>query len=286
MAVLVGIGFSASPAQPVAVYPRWHANFPATVNGNPSESTAAPLSNDSTMVVIVAAGADVTKPRLQLGSRTVPVRVIGHDAVSRLGFIQALGEITPKMMSWAEDAISSANVTLHVVEAGGLAKCRTMGWVKQVGGKILPFALLRVNFSQAIPAPGTPLLDGGGRIVAIIFQSAGSGNSAYAIPAEAVHRVHRDILTNGRLVRGWLGLALRSEAQIPQISSVLPDSPAAAAGIKPNDVLLSIGSRPITEYADAPNAFFYLIPGQPVSVKLLRGVEPLEFTLTPTKPKA
>ena len=285
MVVLIGIGFSACLAQPVAISPRWQANFPAAVNGNPCESTAVPLSEESTMVVVVAAGADVTKPMLQLGIRTVPVRVIGHDTVSRLGFIQAQGEMTPKSMSWADDAIPSANATLHVVEAGRTAKCRTMGWVKQVGGKILPFALLRVNFSQAIPTPGTPLLDSGGRVVAIIFQSAGSGNSAYAIPAEAVHRVHRDIIASGRLIRGWLGLALRSESQIPQISSVLPDSPAAAAGIKPNDVLLSIGSRNIADYADAANAFFYLIPGQPVRVKLLRGVEPLEFTLIPTKPK-
>ena len=67
---------------------------------------------------------------------------------------------------------------------------------------------------------------------------------------------------------------------------VLPDSPAEAAGIKPNDVLLSIGPRQIKDYADAANAFFYLIPGEPVKVRVLRGVDPLEFTLTPTKPKS
>jgi S1-C subfamily serine protease len=101
-----------------------------------------------------------------------------------------------------------------------------------------------------------------------------------------VHRVHRDIIASGRLIRGWLGIALRAESQIPQISRILPESPAAAAGIKQNDVLLSIGSRTITDYADAANAFFYLIPGEPVKVTVLRGVEPIEFTLTPTKPKA
>lgn len=237
------------------------------------------------MVVVVAAGADAANPKLQLGNRSVPVKIIGHDPVSRLGFVQTQGDMAPKPMTWVEEADPSTSAPLHVVEAGGSAKCRVTGWVKQVGGKILPFALLRVNFSQTVPPPGTPLLDGGDRIVAIVFQSAGSGNTGYAIPAEAVHRVHRDIITSGRLIRGWLGLALRAESQIPQISRVLPDSPASTAGIKPNDVLLSIGSRTITDYADAANAFFYLIPGQPVKVKLLRGVEPLEFTLTPTSPK-
>jgi S1-C subfamily serine protease len=171
------------------------------------------------------------------------------------------------------------------MEPAGLVKCRTTGWVKQVGGKILPLALLRVNFSNSVPPPGTPLLDDAGRVVAIVFQSSGGGNVGYALPAEAVHRVLRDISSGGQLSRGWLGLALRAESQVPRISRVLPDSPAAAAGIQPNDVLLSIGSRQITDYADAANAFFYLVPGQPVRVKLLRNVEQLEFSLTPTRPK-
>lgn len=282
---LFGFGLSACLAQPVVVAPRWQANFPAAVNGNASESTAVPVSDDSTMVVVVAAGADAMNPKLQMGNRPVPVRMIGHDPVSRLGFVQAQGDMTPKPMSWVEETDLRASAPLHVVEAGGSTKCHATSWVKQVGGKILPFALLRVNFNQSVPPPGTPLLDSGDRVVAVVFQSAGSGNTGYAIPAEAVHRVHRDIVTSGRLVRGWLGIALRAESQIPQISRILQDSPAAAAGIKQNDVLLSIGSRTITDYADAANAFFYLIPGQPVKVKVLRGVEPMEFTLTPTKPK-
>lgn len=233
------------------------------------------------MVVVVAAGANSTSPTLQTGGRSIPVRMIGHDPVSRLGFIKVEGNIMPKSMEWAENADASA--TLQAMEPAGPAKCRATGWVKQVGGKILPLALLRVNFSHSVPPPGTPLLDDAGRVVAIVFQSSGGGNIGYALPAEAVQRVKQDITKGGQLSRGWLGLALRADSSIPRISRVLPDSPAAAAGIQPNDVLLSIGTRQITEYADAANAFFYLVPGQPVRVKLLRGAEPLEFTLTPTK---
>jgi S1-C subfamily serine protease len=250
-----------------------------------AESTAVPVNGGSMLVVIVPTGADAKNPKLLLGSRELPIKVVGHDPVSRLGFIQVDAGVAPKALDWVEDVGTSSGAYLQVPEAGGSTKCRATGWVKQVGGKILPFALLRVNFSHSVPPPGTPLLDEAGRIVAIVFQGVGSGNAAYAIPAEAVRRVRRDIGSGGKLVRGWLGLALRAESQIPQISRVLPDSPASAAGIRPNDVLLSIGNRQITDYADAANAFFYLIPGQPVRVKLLRGVEPLEFTLTPTKPK-
>jgi S1-C subfamily serine protease len=120
-------------------------------------------------------------------------------------------------------------------------------------------------------------------VAAIVFQESGTGNTGFAIPAEAVHRVQRDICGGGRLVKGWLGLSLRAENQSPQIVRVLPNSPAAAVGIRPADVLVSVGSRQISDYADAANAFFYLIPGQAVRVKLLRGVDQLDFTLTPTR---
>ncbi len=283
---LAGLCVSASLAQPVVVAPRWQVNFPAAANGQVGESTAVAMSGDAMMVVVVAAGADARNPKLLLGSRPIPVKLIGNDPVSRLAFIKVDGEVMPKPMEWVLEVGASANATLQSLEAAGPVKCRATGWVKQVGGKILPLALLRVNFSLAVPPPGTPLVDAAGRVVGIVFQSAGTGTTGYAIPAEAVHRVWQDLANGGPLSRGWLGLALRAESQTPQVIRVLPDSPAAAAGVQANDVIVSIGSRQITNYADAANAFFYLTPGQPVRVKLRRDVEQLEFTLTPAKPRS
>jgi PDZ domain len=283
---LLGVGLLTCLGQPITVSPQWQASFPAASNGNSSESAAVPVRDGGGLVVVVAVGADAASPHLQLGKRDTPTSVIGHDPVSRLGFLQPRGGMTPSSMTWLENAESNSNTALNVLVAGTITKCRTAGWVNQVGGKILPFALLRVNFSRAVPPPGTPLLDAAGNVVAVVFQSAGSGDTGYAIPAEAVHRVYRDITAYGRLVRGWLGLSLRADSQVPKIIRVLPDSPAAAKGVRPDDMLLSIGSRQIKNYADAANAFFYLIPGEPVKVMVLRGVEPLEFTMTPTKPKS
>ncbi len=273
-------------AQLITISPRWQVNFPAAANGQAADSTAVAVTGASLMVVVVSAGADAMSPKLQVGTRSIPVKVIGHDPVSRLEFIQTEGGEMPKAMAWAEEVGVSASASLQSMEASGPNKCRSTGWVKQVGGKILPLALLRVNFSHAVPPPGTPLLNDAGRVVGIVFQAAGSGNTGYAIPAEAVHRVQQDISDSGHLSRGWLGLALSAELQMPRVIRVLQDSPAAAAGIKPNDVLLSIGTRPVTDYPDAANAFFYLIPGREVRVKLLRDVEQIEYTLTPVKPRS
>lgn len=279
-----GVCLSTVVAQPLAVAPRWQVNFPATAKGMNAESTAVPVGNGTTLVVVAGAGADPLNPKLQAGNRVIPVEVIGYDPVSRLGFLKIEGPDLPKPVAWNDQVGQDSTASLRTMEAAGSFKCQASGWVKQVGGKILPFALLRINFGRAVPPPGTPLVNEAGRAVAIVFQSAGSGDSGYAIPAEVVHRVHHDIANGGKLKRGWLGLALRAESPLPQICRLLPDSPAAAAGIKVNDVILSIGSRQVTDYADAANAFFYLIPGQAVKVKLRRNTEQLEFTLVPTQP--
>jgi len=283
-AIWLGCLMSNSPAEPVAVSPLWQVNFTASNGVGVIKSIAVPLDNGSLLVSVVGPGADPATPKLLLGKRAMPFEVIGHDPVSRLGFIRAEGTVPGKVPEWRKDASGSASASLTAITPDGSVKCRSTGWVKQVGGKILPLALLRVTFADQVPPPGTPLMDESGRVAAVIFQDTGIGNTCYAIPAEAVRRVQRDISKSGRLIRGWLGLSLRAETQSPQVVRILPNSPASAAGIQPGDVLAAIGTRKISDYADAANAFFYLIPGQPVRVKLLRGVDEFEFTLTPTEP--
>lgn len=258
--------------------------FPAAPNGKTSVATAVPMNGDSILVSVVASGSTATNPAVRLGNSPVQASTVGYDPVSRLGFFKVDASAPLKPTEWLDEIGGSIGSPLQAMAPGGVVKCRSTGWVKQVGGKILPLALLRVTFEQSVPPPGTPLSDAAGRVAAVVFQESGSGNTGYAIPAEAVHRVRRDVCSGGPLVRGWLGLSLRAENQSPQVVRVLPNSPAAAVGIRPADVLLSVGPRQISDYADAANAFFYLIPGQAIRVKLLRGVEQLEFTVTPTRP--
>jgi len=261
-----------------------HVSFRAAPGGNSAHSIAVPVEGAGFLVAIVANGADPHQPQLLLGQKKILAKVVGFDPISRLQFLQMENETSLPLVAWLPGVNSHANAHLIAKTLTGPVPCRAMGWTKQVNGKVLPLALLKVAFDREVPLPGTPLVTNGGGIVAIIFQASDTGKIAYAIPAEAVHRVQRDICEGRPFVRGWLGLCLRAENKIPQIVRVLPDSPAAQAGTLPGDVLTSIGDRKISDYADAANAFFYLIPDAPVQVKLLRGTVSLEFTMTPSKP--
>ncbi len=284
--VIVGELVLLAHSQPVGIGPRWLVSFPASQNGRAGESTVVPVDGSALMVAVIAPGANPMVPSLRIGNQKVQARIVAHDPVSRLGFLKVDGGPPPRDLVWLDSAASCMGMHLQAVGPSGAVKCIATGWVKQVGGKILPLALMRVSFDPAVPPAGTPLLDASGRVAGIVFQSEGNTKNGYAIPAEAVHRVRQDLSGGGRLVRGWLGLSLLAENQVPRIVRVLPGSPAQAAGIQPGDVLVSVDSRQISDYADAVNAFFYLIPGRTVPVKVVRGVEKLEFNLTPVPPKA
>ena len=67
----------------------------------------------------------------------------------------------------------------------------------------------------------------------------------------------------------------------PIIESVRPGSPAQKAGLQNGDVILSIGIRKVSDYAEVVDAFFYLIAGKPQVFKVLRGTEVKDITVTP-----
>ena len=284
--VIMGVLALFAQAQPGEIAPRWLVSFPAAKNGRAGESTLVAVDGSALMLAVVSPGADGSVPSLRIGDRPVKAQVIAHDPVSRLGFLKVEGNPPVHESVWLDSAASSMGTRLQAVGPSGAIQCIATGWVKQVGGKILPLALMRVSFDPVVPPAGTPLLDASGRIVGIVFQGEGSSKNGYAIPAEAVHRVRHDLSSGGQLVRGWLGFSLLASNPVPKVVRVLPGSPALSAGIQPGDILVSVGPRQISDYADAVNAFFYLIPGRVVTVKVLRGGVPLEFKLTPVPPKA
>lgn len=255
----------------------WEVNFPAVKDGSACHSRAIPVEDGSMLVAVVLRGADPERPELRASGVVVPSRVIGHDPVSRLCFLRPETQVALGKMAWEVRAPQNAGVELLSLAQ----RARTSGWINQLGTKVLPLALLRVNFDGPVPLPGSPLVTARGQLAAVVFQQAAGGNSAYALPVEAIHRVRKDILKSGDLVRGWLGLSLRAEIATPQVTRVVIGSPADQVGIRTNDVILQIGDRIVSDYADSANAFFYLAPGDPVKMRLLRGADSMEVVVTP-----
>ncbi len=138
---------------------------------------------------------------------------------------------------------------------------------------------------------GGPLVDGQGRLCGInsatltAARSGGNTGIGFAIPGNLALQVMSGIIETGRTQRALLGIKVDSrpkESPTPEgvllrgvrISEVEPGQAADKAGLKPGDLLLYIGDRPVRYSREVRSAVASLAPGTEVDIKLWREPSP------------
>jgi serine protease DegS len=110
-------------------------------------------------------------------------------------------------------------------------------------------------------------------------QYGGPEGIGFAIPVNLVRGVMEQILTHGRVIRGWLGFIPQdlTEDQAAHVgaavvvANVLVDSPADHAGVRPNDLLTALDGEPVRTAQDLVSRLAQLTPGAEVRLEGLRG---------------
>lgn len=135
------------------------------------------------------------------------------------------------------------------------------GYLHQYG------SLIQTDARANLGSSGGGLFNLDGELIGLLSAAAGVAGSeaagGYAIPMDSIYRGVLDVLRRGGEVEyGFLGVApdrLSADPRRPglYVSTVTPGSPAALAGIEPNDLIQSVNGRPIQEDAD----LFLLIGG-------------------------
>jgi serine protease DegQ len=143
---------------------------------------------------------------------------------------------------------------------------------------------------------GGALVDTAGNLIGInstIFsQSGGSLGIGFAIPVSLARSVLEQIIRNGAVTRGWLGiepqditpeiaraLALESAAGV-LIRGIVKSGPADRAGILPKDVVLELDGRPTRDTPALLARIADLPPGSSVKVKVWRDRKPQDVDIT------
>jgi len=133
---------------------------------------------------------------------------------------------------------------------------------------------------------GGALVDLQGNLVginsAIVSQSGGFQGIGFAIPVNLAKKVMEDIINNGKVIRGWLGvyiqnitpelakaLDLKSTKGV-LVSKVQKDSPAEKAGIQEEDVILSFNDKMLNNAAELSTWVASTSPKQNIKLKILR----------------
>ena len=146
---------------------------------------------------------------------------------------------------------------------------------------------------------GGPLLDPDGRVMGIntfiLSQSGGSEGIGFAIPSNLVAGVYRQIREHGHVRRGEIGVfpqtidgELAKGLQLPRdtgvlFSDVLPESPAAEAGIQIGDILISVDTRPIVNARQLHDYLYGRHSGEKIRLEILRGTEKLPVVVAITE---
>lgn len=233
--------------------------------------------------------------------RRANARVIGADPESDLAVLKIDLPDLPVMTPSDSDRIEVGDRVLAIGNPFGVGQTVTSGIVSALGRDQLGINTFE-NFIQTDAAinpgnSGGALTDEQGRLLgintAIYSRSGGSLGIGFAIPVNVARQALQDIVQNGRVVRGWIGVestALTPElaenlgaasAQGVIITGVLNGGPAARAGMRPGDVVTRINGRPIRTVAELRSGITALRPGTAATFTALRQGQNVEMQLVP-----
>ncbi|HEX2859003.1 MAG TPA: trypsin-like peptidase domain-containing protein [Alphaproteobacteria bacterium] len=167
------------------------------------------------------------------------------------------------------DSLQVGDVVLALGNPYGIGQSVTMGVVSAVNrsaAKLSPYGQFIQTDAAINPGnSGGALVDSSGALIgvntAIYTRNGGNQGISFAIPANLVARAARDLVTTGSVRRPWLGaegetvseaLANRiglSPARGVLVQSVMPDSPAAMAGLRVTDIILAFDGQPVADPA-------------------------------------
>ena len=142
---------------------------------------------------------------------------------------------------------------------------------------------------------GGALVDANGALVgintAIFSRSGGSLGIGFAVPADTARQVMEQLLRDGKVRRGWIGVEPRElSAELAEslnlsvrqgvlITGVLQNGPAAQGGLRPGDVVVQVGDKPVRNVSELFGAVAALAPEQEALLVAQRGDEKLRLKI-------
>ena len=229
-------------------------------------------------------------------SQEVPATLVGIDRETDLAILKIGLTDLPAATLGDSDSLAPGQVVLAFGSPFGLASSVTMGVISAVGRQLRDEDRMIYIQTDTPINPGNsggPLVSADGMVVGIntlIFsQSGGSEGIGFAAPGNIVRFVYQQIRANRRVQRGEIGvfaqtitpplaaaLSLSREWGVV-LGDVYPNSPAAKAGLRIGDVILSVDGKPMENGRQFDVTLYQRGIGSSVSLEVGRALQ--RFTL-------
>lgn len=232
--------------------------------------------------------------------RVAEAKVLGRDPDTDLAVLKVDLRDMPVMLLGRSDTLRVGDVVLAIGNPLGLSQTVTQGIVSATGrgllGEVADFeSFIQTDAAINFGNSGGALVNAGGELVgintAVLARNAGIEGISFAIPVDLMRGVMQEIIRNGRVIRGWIGI--EPEELTPQQAQALGvsdgsgvvvvqlyrDNPAHQAGLRPLDVITHMDNEPIHSAQQARAHVASKAPGDTVRIQGMRNRRPFELTV-------
>jgi Do/DeqQ family serine protease len=235
----------------------------------------------------VIKGADAVTVRLA-SKREFRGRIVGTDPKTDLAVIRFEPEGEPTVATLGNsDALRVGEWAIAIGNPFGLDQTVTVGVVSATGRAEVGIASYE-NFIQTDASinpgnSGGPLVNLRGEVIGINTAIVATGQGiGFAIPANMARRVMSQLIDQGKVTRGWIGVGLQPltlelaqalgvrDTRGAVVARVYPGSPAASAELRPQDVIVAFDGVAVEDYSHLQRLTAEAQPGRTVRLDVIR----------------
>ncbi|MGD9903507.1 MAG: trypsin-like peptidase domain-containing protein [Vicinamibacterales bacterium] len=241
-------------------------------------------------VQVVLAGAQDGQSIVRPRGRTLDATVAGVDEETDLALLKVAGAGLPALPLGDSDTLRAGQLVFAFGSPLGLDNSVTMGVVSAVGRQLEaddPMVYIQTDAPINPGSSGGPLVNAAGQVVGIntLILSQGGGNEGlgFAAPSNIVRTVYDQLRQYGRVRRGSIGTVVQSITAVmaralalPResgaiVADVDPAGPAAAAGLRVGDIVVSLDGKAIENGRQLDVNLYRRAAGDVAQLVVLRG---------------
>jgi len=232
--------------------------------------------------------------------RRLKGRIVGGDAKTDIAVIKVEEKKLPALTLANSASVQVGDFALAIGNPFGVGQTVTMGIVGATGRGGFGIEHYE-DFIQTDAAinpgnSGGALINIRGELIgintAIVARSGGNQGVGFAVPTNMARPVMEQILKQGKVIRGWLGVSIQTMSpelaksfgskttQGALIADVVPDSPGARAGLRRGDIVLAVDGEPVLDSRRLSLRISQAAPGTTVNLRLLRDGQEQDIRVT------